>query len=136
MSQAVIADTGPLYATVDPTDQYHLRARQELQQLELEGSEITIVVSTVFETYSLILRKLSAHHARRWLRELELGSNIIVPTAQDYHRALPVVHRFPDQDITLFDALLLAVRDRLSLPIWTFDHHFDILGAPRWYPGV
>ena len=33
MRHAVFVDTGPLYAAVDPDDQYHSRAQQELQTL-------------------------------------------------------------------------------------------------------
>jgi len=29
MRQVVLADTGPLYAAVDPTDHYHLQAQSE-----------------------------------------------------------------------------------------------------------
>jgi len=33
MIKAVIADTTPLYALVDSSDQYHLKARQELSRV-------------------------------------------------------------------------------------------------------
>ncbi|MGL5133438.1 MAG: hypothetical protein ACRC78_12980 [Planktothrix sp.] len=34
MIKAVIADTTPLYALVDSSDQYHQKARQELSQIQ------------------------------------------------------------------------------------------------------
>lgn len=40
--------------------------------------------------------------------------------------------RYPDQSITLFDAILAVLSDRLALPIWTFDHHFDVMGSDVW----
>jgi hypothetical protein len=33
MKRVVLADTGPLYAAVDPDDQYHGRAQRELKRL-------------------------------------------------------------------------------------------------------
>jgi hypothetical protein len=37
--------------------------------------------------------------------------------------------------MTLFDAVLASFAIRENLLIWAYDHHFDILGAERWYPG-
>jgi hypothetical protein len=42
--------------------------------------------------------------------------------------------RLPDQDITLVDSISHVMSRRLGIPIWTYDHHFDILRAERWYP--
>jgi predicted nucleic acid-binding protein len=29
----------------------------------------------------------------------------------------------------LFDAVYAALAERLDLPVWTFDHHFDVMGS-------
>ncbi len=34
----------------------------------------------------------------------------------------------------LFDTLVAAVSIRLALPVSTYDAHFDVLRAARWYP--
>ncbi|WP_302184643.1 hypothetical protein [Planktothrix pseudagardhii] len=42
MIKAVIADTIPLYALVDSSDQYHLKSRQELSQIQLLNLKVMI----------------------------------------------------------------------------------------------
>ncbi|MFZ1029942.1 MAG: hypothetical protein WAN66_27370 [Limnoraphis robusta] len=45
--RAVIADTGPLYAAFDPSDQYHIQSQAELQRLAQESLEVIILYPTV-----------------------------------------------------------------------------------------
>jgi predicted nucleic acid-binding protein len=128
----VIADTGPLFAAVDPGDQYHQRAQREL--LELARSEYSVVVAwpTVFEAYTLVVRHLGTDAARTWVSELLDGTGQITPTDRDYQTATQGVARYPDQTITLFDALVAALSTRLGCPVWTYDHHFDIMQVAVW----
>ena len=53
MIRAVLADTGPLYAAVDPDDEHHARALLELQKLNRDRQEIVILYPTLLEAYSL-----------------------------------------------------------------------------------
>jgi hypothetical protein len=34
--------------------------------------------------------------------------------------------------LTLFDTVLAAMSDWLEAPVWTFDHHFDVMQANVW----
>ena len=43
--------------------------------------------------------------------------------------------RYRDQDLSLFDAIAAVVSERLSLPVWTYDHHFDVIRADVWRGG-
>ena len=90
MRWAVLADTGPLYAAVDPADQYYTQAQQELKRLEREG------------------------------------------LLDDYHAAMSRIQRYRDQAFTLFDVVLAILSERLALPVWTYDHHFDVMRVPVW----
>lgn len=132
MSQAVLADTGPLYAAIAPRDEHYERARRELDGLAAAGWAVAVTEPTVCETYTLVLRRLGIAVAHRWLDELTAGASLLAPTAEDYHTARTVVARYPDQHLTLFDALVAAVGIRTALPVWTYDHHFDILRVPVW----
>ena len=38
----------------------------------------------------------------------------------------------PDQPITMFDAVLAELAEHLGLPVWTYDHHFDVMEVPVW----
>jgi predicted nucleic acid-binding protein len=133
MNRAVLADTGPLYAAVDPDDQYHARAQAELIELAADGWQVLAILPTILEAYTLILHRLGIPTAHRWLDDLTGSATPLIPTAADATAAFALVRRYPDQDVTLFDALLAIVSTRLAATIWTYDAHFDILRADRWY---
>jgi len=132
VNRAVIADTGPLYAAVDPDDQYHRRAQRELNRLAREKHELVVAYPVVLEAYTLVLHRLGTEVAVSWLTEMAAGTAFVNPTPEDYKEAVKKVSRFADQKITLFDATVAAVADRLSLKIWTYDHRFDVMRAPVW----
>ena len=56
MNRGVLADVGPLFAAIDPTDQYHRRAVDELARLIAERRSIVLSYSTLVEGQGLILR--------------------------------------------------------------------------------
>ena len=132
MIRAVLADTGPLYAAVDLDDQYHARAQEQLHSLAAQGLSVVLAYPILLETYTLIRYRLGSVSASAWLEDVRDGSAWINPSPQDYRDATAVVGRFPDQSITLFDATLAIVASRLSLPVWTYDHHFDTMGTAVW----
>lgn len=132
MKRAVLADTGPLYAAVDPDDQYHPRAQQELSELQRRQLTVMLAYPTVSEAYTLVLYRLGRPIARSWLQEILKGSTLINPTPEDYRMAVSKLDAYPDQSITLFDAALAALSKRLSVPVWTYDYHFDVMRAAVW----
>jgi predicted nucleic acid-binding protein len=131
MRRAVFADTGPLYAAVDPHDANHSRARRELRELAREKREVMITFSTLCEAYSLVTRRLGSSVATTWLSELS-NAAMVNPTLEDYREAVGKLAAFADQRITLFDAALAAVALRLGIGVWTYDHHFDVMRVPVW----
>ncbi len=126
-----MADTGPLYAAAIPSDQYHERAGEDTERLEREGLEVVVAYPTLLEAQALILRRSHPATVHGWLREMIRNSRFVNPTPEDYQRAVERTRRYPDQTITLFDAVA-ALSDRLDLPVWTYDHHFDIMGTEVW----
>ena len=40
--------------------------------------------------------------------------------------------RYPDQDISLADAVNAEISERLGVTVWTYDHHFDVMGTGVW----
>jgi predicted nucleic acid-binding protein len=117
MKRAVLADIGPLYATVDPDDQYHPRAQQELSELQRRQLTVMLAYLTVSEAYTLVLYRLGRSTARSWLQEILKGATLINPTLEDYRMAVSKFDAYPDQSITLFDAALAALSKRLSVPV-------------------
>ena len=131
MKRAVVADTGPLYAAVDPQDAHHHRALEQLQELERERREIIVTFPTLLEAHSLILFRLGQKVASRWLAEIS-DAALVSPAREDYRQAFVRVRALPDQRISLFDATVAALATRLDLEVWTYDHHFDLMRVKVW----
>ncbi len=131
MTQAVLADTGPLYAAADEGDAHHHKALEQFQELARQRREVLVPYPIWLESYSLILSRLGWKAASAWLAAIA-GASLINPTPEDYSRAHRTVRTLVDQRITLVDASVAALAERLGLEVWTFDHHFDVMRVPVW----
>ena len=132
MKRAVLADTGPLYAAVDPDDAHHRRAHRELQRLARDKHEVLVAYPTLLEAYTLVLFRLGKTVSSRWLADLAQGATLINPTPEDYHQAVARTLSLSDQPITLFDSIVAVLAARLDVEVWTYDHHFDRMRVPVW----
>jgi predicted nucleic acid-binding protein len=130
--KALLADTGPLYALVDPDDQYHSRAYSDWERLSREGFQLTISWSTVLETHSLISRRLGFRTAQSWLDQATESLGLLNPRREHYQEAAQCIKRYLDQDISLFDGVLATLSLQLRIPVWAFDHHFDTMRVQVW----
>jgi predicted nucleic acid-binding protein len=132
VSGTVLADTGPLYAAADPSDDHHERAQEDIRRLNSEGVGVTVAFPTLCECYSLVLYKLGAGAAQGWLGEIEGGSFLMNPTPEDFREAAGLVRGYQDQALSMFDAVTTSLSRRLGLPVWTYDHHFDVVRVEVW----
>ncbi len=130
--RSVLADTGPLYALLDPSDGHHARAKAESRRLSRARTSVLVPYPALLETHTLALRRLGLGTARRWLREIHRSAGLLNPQPDDYDRAVALLERFRDQPITLVDAVLAVLGQETGQPIWTFDHHFDVMAAKVW----
>jgi predicted nucleic acid-binding protein len=131
MKRAVLADAGPLYASVDPDDAHHKRAQQELQQLVRNKYEIVVAYPTLMEAYTLVLFRLGNSVASQWLKEVA-NFSLMNPSPEDYRQAFAKAEMFSDQLITLFDSLAAVMATRMGVRVWTYDHHFDLMRVAVW----
>ncbi len=129
---AVLADTGPLYALADPSDQFHQRASEELDRIAKQGFAIAVSYANLCEAQTLVLRRLGSAYSRSWLAEVLDSGMLINPEAGDYIAAAALLDRFADHPVTLVDAVTAALSARLEMPVWTFDRHFAIMRAGTW----
>ncbi|CAN5679450.1 hypothetical protein BH24ACT21_BH24ACT21_18810 [soil metagenome] len=132
MRGVVLADTGPLYAAADPTDAQHERSLQEQSRLETQSLRTVVSYTTLQEAHGLVLRKLGPSQARIFLQDLLRTAVFVVPIEEDHKKAVRRVFRYPDQDISIADAVNAEISDRLQIPMWTYDHHFDVMGSRVW----
>lgn len=132
MRGVVLADTGPLYAATDSTDSRHERSLQEQTRLEAQSLRAVVSYATLQEAHGLVLRKLGPSQAQTFLRDLLRTTVFVVPIEEDHKKAVGRVLRYPDQDISMADAVNAEIADRLQVPAWTYDHHFDIMGSRVW----
>ena len=131
MRKAVLADTGPIYAVVDPDDAHHARALRELEQLASSQHEVMVTFPTLLEAYSLVMVRLGPKIALRWLDEMTYAA-LVNPSPEDYRNASVKLSGFADRSISLFDATVATIASRIGVPVWTYDHHFDVMRVPVW----
>lgn len=132
MRRAILADTGPLYAAVDPSDSHHRRAQAEMSRLKRERRELFLAYPTLCESYSLVLYRLGKPATANWLEQVLGGAALLNPAPEDYLEATKKLRDYSDQSITLFDAVVAVLARRLSAEVWTFDHHFDLMRVAVW----
>ena len=128
----VLADTGPLYALVDPDDRLHARARREAEALASTKLVPVVATPVLAEAHNLVLQRLGGSAALGWLRDVTTGAGLVNPKTEDFLAAAARLRRYDDQPISLTDAVLAELSARLGMPVWTFDHHFDLLRAAVW----
>jgi predicted nucleic acid-binding protein len=128
----VLADTGPLYAARDPSDDCHGRTQDELGRLRTQNLKVVVPYPALLESFSLVMHKLGIREAHWFLDEV-VGTSIFEnATTEDYRKGSSRVLHYADQDITLVDAVIAEISARLAVPVWTFDHHFELMGTNVW----
>ena len=132
MTALVLADTGPLYALADPSDQYHRRAAGELEAIQAEGLGVAVMAVTLCEAYTLVLRRLGGAYSRHWLSELLSSSALVHPEPAEFLLAAAQLRKFPDHPVTLVDAVTAVMSRRLDVPVWSFDRHFTTMRTKLW----
>jgi predicted nucleic acid-binding protein len=128
----VLVDTGPLYALVDSSDGQHERAVAEAAILGESNVVILASWPTVLEGYTLVLHRLGTKVALQWLDEVSKSCGLVNPILAQYEQAMTLLRRFDDQAITLVDAVTAVLSAMSGWPVWTYDHHFDVLGISVW----
>jgi predicted nucleic acid-binding protein len=127
---ALILDTGPLYASLDRSDDDHDRCRALIEQAT---EPLLIPAPVLVEVDFLIHRSLNPGVLVALIGDVEGGAYGVVDLiGVDYRRIAEVCDRYADLDIGFVDAAVLAVVERLGEPkLVTLDRrHFSVL-RPR-----
>lgn len=127
---ALILDTGPLYASLDRSDQDHAACRALIEAAQ----ELLVIPAPVLvEVDYWIHQRLNPGALVALLTDIEAGAYVVADlTASDYTRVRELCDRYADADIGFVDAAVLAVVERLNEPkLATLDRrHFSLL-RPR-----
>jgi predicted nucleic acid-binding protein len=127
---ALILDTGPIYASLDRSDQDHQACRQLIEHAD---EPLVIPAPVLVEVDYLANQRLSAGAFVALLADIEAGAYRIEDLVLgDYARVRELCDRYADSDIGFVDAAVWAIVERLGEPkLATLDRrHFGLL-RPR-----
>jgi hypothetical protein len=127
---ALILDTGPLYASLDRSDQDHPRCRALIETAE---EALVIPAPVLVEVDYWVARRLGAGTFVALIDDIRSGAYVVEDVlAADYTRIRTICDRYADSDVGFVDAAVLAIVERLDEPkLATLDHrHFGLL-RPR-----
>lgn len=127
---ALILDTGPLYASLDRSDQDHAACRALIERCT---EPLMIPAPVLVEVDYWIGQRLGPGALVALLADIEAGAYRVVDlVTADYTRVRELCDRYADADIGFVDAAVLAITERLGEPkLATLDRrHFGLL-RPR-----
>jgi uncharacterized protein len=127
---ALILDTGPLYASLDRSDNDHLACRRLIEST----TELLVIPAPVLvEVDFWIHRRLHQGVLLALIDDIKEGAYRVEDlTATDYRRVHELCDRYADLDIGFVDAAVMAIVERLGEPkLATLDQrHFSAV-RPR-----
>ena len=127
---ALILDTGPLYASLDRSDQDHAACRA---LIEGAAEQLIIPAPVLVEVDYWIGQRLTPGALVALLGDIEAGAYEVADlTAGDYGRIRELCDRYADADIGFVDAAVFAMVERYGeTKLATLDRrHFSLL-RPR-----
>ena len=121
-------DTSALIAFADSSDSYHLLFRR----LFSTPPPLFTTPLVIAEGHAWFLKRLDRHRALQFLAMVEsLRLDVVTVDANAVDAAAEIVRRFSDQDLTLVDAVGLALmKSRRTGACWSTDFHLGITGVP------
>ncbi len=123
----VVSDTGPLVAAANRRDRAHSLAAALVSGL---GRELLIPEPVLVEVDQLLRARVNLGSARLFLAAVSGGEHTVAFLSPGLlRRAVEIDRGFADLDLGLADASVMAVAERLELPILTFD--FEDFRATR-----
>jgi hypothetical protein len=127
-------DTGAFCAISDSRDDFHAVATRQFSLMLKDKHPLVTTNFVVDETYTWIRYRLGAVQALQFVRkvwESEKGNpalEVVTVTRALEQRAVRLLEKFADQDISYTDATSLAlIQERKLTRAFTFDRHFYTL---------
>lgn len=128
--RAVLFDTSALVAIADQRDKYHQEAYKCFADIVGRRYPLYVTTLTIAETHRQILHRpaLGYPKALDFLTSIFDGdTNILVFNQEDQRKAIELIKKFDDQELTFTDAMSMSVMIRMGLKkAFTFDRHFEL----------
>lgn len=125
--ELIFVDTSALYALADRDDRHHAEALAIVDRLREEGVVPFVSNYIVAEAHVLVLSRLGAHVARKWLAELAMPVQQV--TEEDQASAKAIVLDQGDKEYSLTDATSFSLMKRMGVKrAFAFDAHFTQYG--------
>lgn len=131
MTTEVFIDTSFAIALSSPKDQFHQKALQVANQLEIDNTQMVITHAVMLEIGNALARLRYRQHAVRLLRSLEEDPNIeIIPITESlYSRAILLYRERQDQEWRLTDFISFIIMwDRGITQVLSTNSHFQQAG--------
>lgn len=123
----MLLDSSAVLAALDAADANHAAAIVAATTLARLRCRLFQATWLRAETHALLLSRLGAAPARRWLAAP--SPSTLRPEPEDEARGERIVLRYRDKDFSLCDAVAFAVMERLrTRTAFTFDRHFKQYG--------
>jgi predicted nucleic acid-binding protein len=122
-------DTSAFIAFADRSDTHH----PVFRRLFADPPRLVTTPLVVAEGHGWFLRRYDRDRAQQFLALVEAMTplRVVGVDAQELAAGISMLERFPDQDLTLTDAVGLHVSDthRVST-VWSTDFHLGLTGLP------
>jgi predicted nucleic acid-binding protein len=123
----VLIDTSAVYALVDRDDAFHRKAVAILRSMPGRGLTPLLTNFIVAESRALILSRMGAALARRWL--LAQTWQVEAVQVQDENVAKDIIRKYTDKSFSYTDATSFAVMARTGIAeAFGCDPHFQQYG--------
>ena len=123
------ADTSAFIAFADRSDSYHTLFRQLFSAPPL----VVTTTMVIAEGHAWFLKRYDRIRALQFIAMIEDMKflNVLATGARELQSGSALVRRFSDQDLTLVDAVGLAVLGaRRIRSCWSTDFHLGLTGVP------
>jgi predicted nucleic acid-binding protein len=122
----VVADTGPIYALIDASDNWHARVRTWWARAT---SQIVLPVTILAEVTYLLQTRIGPDAEGAFIRAVADGEFTIEPLEdEDLPRIADIMHAYRDLRLGFVDASVVAIAERLEAR--------DVLTTDRKHFGV
>lgn len=125
--ELLFVDTSALYALADRDDRHHAEALAIVDRVKAEGVVPFVSDYIVAEAHVLVLSRLGAHVARKWLAGFAMPVQQVTEEDQASAKAIVLNHR--DKDYSLTEATSFSVMKQMGVKrAFAFDAHFAQFG--------